>query len=628
MNKVFKIAIAISILWLPFACNSNKESKKEKGIAAVKDGEINLNSLKSTKNAINSLPFKNISKLTDYEGTSSNWKEASNVNSNYLVKHNLNMREGSGVIFYKNTTESKENLVSKIKHNMIELKFDFMTSKESSLDVLFMGRYNITLSDSWKISDPTYKDCGGLGKGNNGVAPKKNASKAPGLWQKMRVVFSGPKFNKKGNKIEDAIFEKVFLNGELIHKNISINTLPSKAVYKKEISGKAPLIFKGNKGGVAFKNIEYKTFDRKNLEVKKLTYKLYDGVFKKYSDFEDTKPDDKGKVTGFYSDKVTDKKNSFAIEFKGELDIPIAGDYLFHLKSIENSRLFIDGKEVVDISTRNFYEVQTKVKKIKLSAGRKEIKVLCRKGKRGQHKLYVLLEGPELKRGSLNSYPSDHIGKNNRPILIKAEDEVVIQRGFVKNRGETETKTIAVGHPNNINYVINYATISLVQFWNGEFADVTDMWHGRGKAQLLVPIVSPEQNEVDYSIKILADKNKTAWKKGDTKQIKFEGYRLNKEKEPTFMYKQGQMSVEDHFTSNKETNTLDRKLVVNNIHKNAYFRAAKGKFIDKVSEDTYSINGRYFIKVSGASKPFIRNIKNNDELLIPVINTIKYSLIW
>lgn len=631
MNKILKSFFLLGIL---ISCESSYEKKvgaldiPQKKEQSSKNTSSKKKGKKKKTATVISLPYQQINSLFEFTNVPVSWKEAGKVKANYAVKHDLKIEAGKGILVYQENKTSKGALNSQLKHSNIEIEFDFMPAKSSHLDLLFMGRYNLVLSDSWKAESLNYKSCGALGKGNKGKAPKINVSKAPGLWQHMKVVFLAPKFDTEGNKITDATFKEVHYNGVLIHQNVGIKSPTNSAIYNTETPNKAPLVFKGTHGAFAFKNIKYKTFDKTNLKVTNLTYKYYKGNFPKLSDLEKAEIVDSGKIDGFYTDKIYDNRNLFGLEFNGEITIPHSGTYVFHLKSVGLSKIFIDGKEVIFNNTQHPYSIVDKYQKVQLTKGIKDFKLQCSKGKKGHHKLFVLVEGPELRYGSLNSYPSANLGKPKNPITLKATNEVVIQRGFVLHHGVQKTNTLSVGHPEKINYSVDFSTLSLIQFWNGEFADLTDMWHARGKKQLLTPLVTPIQSSGDYSIKILKDKKTTSWEQAEVVPVTFEGYRLNNTKEPIFLYKQGQMVIEDHISVNKKTKVLERELSILNLSKDAFFRIATGKSIEEIAENTFNIDGNYLIKVESKNKPYLREIDQKMELLTSVESTIKYAVIW
>ena len=95
---------------------------------------------------------------------------------------------------------------------------------------------------------------GDLGALYSAAAPKKNASKKPGEWQKFVIEFQAPKFDG-GKKIANAKFVKVTLNGVVLHENVEMKQqTPGGLTGKEHPTG--PLMFQGDHGPVAFRNIK------------------------------------------------------------------------------------------------------------------------------------------------------------------------------------------------------------------------------------------------------------------------------------------------------------------------------------------------------------------------------------
>src|SRR5438093_343659 len=89
------------------------------------------------------------------------------------------------------------------------------------------------------------------------AAPKTNAAKAPGEWQKMVIEFKAPRFEGE-KKTASAKFAKVTLNGQVIHENVEMKgPTPSGITGKEAATG--PLMFQGDHGPVAFRNIRITT---------------------------------------------------------------------------------------------------------------------------------------------------------------------------------------------------------------------------------------------------------------------------------------------------------------------------------------------------------------------------------
>jgi len=131
------------------------------------------------------------------------------------------------------------------------ITLDVMVPKGSNSGVYVMGEYEVQVLDSWGKEKVDKGDMGGL---YNTAAPRKNASKKPGEWQTLEIVFEAPKF-AGDKKTANAKFVKVVLNGETIHENVEMAG-PTPACLTNKESKEGPLMFQGDHGPVAFRNIK------------------------------------------------------------------------------------------------------------------------------------------------------------------------------------------------------------------------------------------------------------------------------------------------------------------------------------------------------------------------------------
>jgi hypothetical protein len=89
------------------------------------------------------------------------------------------------------------------------------------------------------------------------MAPLNNASRAPGLWQHLKIKFQAPQFNAAGVKIRNALFQEVYLNGVLVQLQQEVTGPTRSSTFENE-QAMGPLMFQGDHGNVAFRNIQYK----------------------------------------------------------------------------------------------------------------------------------------------------------------------------------------------------------------------------------------------------------------------------------------------------------------------------------------------------------------------------------
>ena len=91
--------------------------------------------------------------------------------------------------------------------------------------------------------------------------------------------------------------------------------------------------------------LEVDAFDPK---INGLNYEYFEGYIAKTSDFENLTPIKKGKSTGFDLAAIKGREDHFGIKFQGSMSIPTAGNYTFYLLSDDGSKLYIDGKQIID----------------------------------------------------------------------------------------------------------------------------------------------------------------------------------------------------------------------------------------------------------------------------------------
>jgi len=139
------------------------------------------------------------------------------------------------------------------KFGDIHLELEFMVPKGSNSGVYLMGEYEVQILDSYGKPDDKLTQ-GDLGALYSAAAPKKNAAKKPGEWQKFVIDFQAPRF-EGGKKVANARFIKVVLNDVVLHENVEMKQHTPGGLTGKE-APEGPLMFQGDHGPVAFRNIK------------------------------------------------------------------------------------------------------------------------------------------------------------------------------------------------------------------------------------------------------------------------------------------------------------------------------------------------------------------------------------
>lgn len=132
------------------------------------------------------------------------------------------------------------------------IEVEFMIPKGSNSGVYVMGEYEVQIYDTYGKKDLAPGDMGGI---YTYSAPKVNACKKPGEWQKFVIEFQAPKF-EGGKKVANGKFVKVTFNDKVIHENVELTKGPTPGGLTGKEAPTGPLMFQGDHGAVAYRNIK------------------------------------------------------------------------------------------------------------------------------------------------------------------------------------------------------------------------------------------------------------------------------------------------------------------------------------------------------------------------------------
>lgn len=215
--------------------------------------------------------------LDDYRQADSKWFEASEVSLDSTNHKQLTVKKGEGVLVNGPKGQTKD-LESKRSFGDVELHLEFLLPEGSNSGVYLQGRYEVQIFDSYGKKEPQHADCGGIyerwdeskpdgQKGYEGISPRVNACLPLGEWQSYDIIFNAPRFDADGNKIKNAVFKQIALNGVIIHQNKEVTGATRGGKEGAELA-MAPLRLQGDHGRVAYRNIRVRTLD--NVQESKL----------------------------------------------------------------------------------------------------------------------------------------------------------------------------------------------------------------------------------------------------------------------------------------------------------------------------------------------------------------------
>ena len=595
------------------------------------------------------LPLQN---LNEFRPTGGNWKIAKDVFYD-LNGEDTKITAGTGVLV--NSLQKGDNLPLKstFEHGDIELELDFMMPKGSNSGIYLQGRYEVQLFDSWAVENSKYSDAGaiyqrwddsrGTGReGFEGHPPLVNVSRAPGLWQTLRIVFTAPRFDSLGKKVSNAKFISVYQNGVLVQKNIEV-TGPTQAAYFEDESALGPLVIQGDHGDVAIRNIKYKTYGAETVTMDGMELSYFEGI-KTINDFSQATPLGKMDID-VLAHLAPATRNEFSGSIEATLTVPSAGEYFFNLNlawvpddtppGVINGagKLFIDEKEIVYVDG-----VTGKANgSTQLTAGVHTIKLNYFKTfgywYAPSNDITLTVEGEGIAKTALNVplRADDPVGQ----IAVEVNNKAVMQRGFIMHKGEKRTHTVAVGEPGGANYVIDLSNGELLNVWRGDFVETTPMWYGRGETQLMLPLGNVIEFAGKPSLAVLPTKD-SEWPE-EIDGFAYTEYEVLKNGDPVIRYEMPGVSIRETF----ETRDAGKKLVhslsvISEDEGNQlYCLVADAAKIEKLPNGLYSIDDKsYYLEFERKTTPIMRTTsRGTQELILPVklkdsMGEVTYSIVW
>ncbi len=383
---------------------------------------------------------------------------------------------------------------------------------------------------------------------------------------------------------------------------------------------------------------------------KEVTYSIYkEKSLSKLPDFSKLTPVETGKAKNDILSiaKAKKLKDNFAIVWEGKFDVPKTENYEFFLGSDDGSRLSIDGE--VEIDNDGIHPMKVVKKKVKLEKGEHTFRVTYFEGGGGEE---FSLYANSKSRGEIY-FSDEKTAKAAKkklpppPMLLKPlkPGEAITHRTFLG--GGTQPRSIAVGYPGGINLAWSADTMNLNLIWRGGFVDVGGHWNGRGSGSKIAGfdqskvvegmafqvLESLDEPWVKFSTDKLAyERDKTPEEQVNEIEIgvphadyDFKGYRLDKNRFPTFSYGFQKLDITDRFDPGEidGIEAIHRTISIKGTAgENTYFLIGNsGAFEEK--DGWYSGEGIQ-IKVEGAEttvresegKELIALIKGDTELKV------------
>ncbi|EAZ79559.2 probable large multifunctional protein-putative glycosyl hydrolase [Algoriphagus machipongonensis] len=564
--------------------------------------------------------------LNSFEGNKGSWSEVGKVWADPTVPNELQAADGSGV-FANLPTKKKPgaDLISIEKFGDVDLSLEFMVAPNSNSGVYLQGNYEIQILDSWTSTASKPGDNGGIyqrwdeskpdgQKGYQGYAPRQNASKAPGVWQKLDVSFQAAKFNSNGEKIENARFLYVALNGVTIHENLEVFG-PTRGSLTGEDVAEGPLRIQGDHGAVAFRNVVITPYDAASPKISNVSYETFQGSFNNLEDLSGKTAKAKGTVASL-NEIPASVSGVNLTKIDANLNVAETGEYFITLQVPGGlSGLAVGNETVSDLSNRG-----VRIKK-QLNAGDNPIHIIASKNRNWSvdgFNLYI--SGPGLRNTELLV---SQAGANQAtdPILVDASETPVLRSFRDFPDFKRLSHVVSVASEEKVNYAYDMETGTLIQVWRGEFLDATPMWNSRGNGVsvpqgALINLSTPAINAVNADYQT-------------SEEFRTKGYQLkNGSEDMVFNYLLSGNAVTDEIKVLESGKGISR--TVSGIG-NGFYKVADGVEIQKVAKGYYLLpeTGVYLQYDEGTYGAPVTNSSNDESgIFLPAKGNIVYNLLF
>ncbi|MEC9080598.1 MAG: PA14 domain-containing protein [Verrucomicrobiota bacterium] len=453
-------------------------------------------------------------------------------------------------------------------------------------------------------------------------APAGIAMKAPkfmgGFWGKKRAVTLGYGGKEATVTFDEAYFaESIRQPMDKVAKEAAAPMPPPPAVNDAEMRALIAYVRSLSEGDSAE--------DPSGLiakgKINNFSFAAYKGNWDRLPDFSKLKPFKTGTAkTGTADPGLAGVGENFGVVFEGNIEIARKGDYSFNLGSDDGSRLYINGKLVVD--NDGVHSMRAVKGSIALEPGDAKLRLeYFERG--GEERLALDMSGPGIKRLQLAKQTIQPPRRGpafptGNPITVI--DEARIYRNFIEG---ASPRGIGVGYPEKVNLCFDANTMQIAMLWHGAFMDAARHWNGRGQGF--------QRPSGHYLIQLTRDQpfaqldaDDAAWPRADgrdsrAKGLTFRGYSLMpKHRRPIFDYQIGNsLRVADYAEPvASELPSINRQLKIRGNGEVWYLAAAADSITEE--EGGYKIGGS-LLSVSFPeleAKPMIRESGGRQELLI------------
>jgi hypothetical protein len=421
------------------------------------------------------------------------------------------------------------------------VKLSFRGDAESQAMLALQSRYVLNLP-SLTIGD---------------LSPSSSIDITEGVWQDLEVQFIP---EKNG---QPAILAAVYLNGNPVYYQQPIEA-------ENEEDG--PLIYLPEEEGFEVADFRYARVAGKdsyitedglvNLNLPNLRYEYFhlpEGS-RTFSGWDTQEPVKTGYINRVDLYNIADQNTDYAIRFTGTLNVPRDDEYYFKTWGSGNTMLSLDGRTIAEqAGAPGDWD---NADSLSLTAGDHafDLRIVQHHGWNVNRISYRAAGTAEDLR-FLNAMEERKVIAKpaaTTPRKLETDDEPFLLRSFLYfpapklyEEATKRTHVVSVGEGSGPHYSVDLQTGALLQAWRGDFADVHDMWDGRGEPQVMRPLGPAIQFDGDMLVAASATE---PWPgppaAPDEDDFHHVAHELDGAGRPTFIYGDGQRSISDHIIPN------------------------------------------------------------------------------
>jgi hypothetical protein len=565
--------------------------------------------------------------LSAFRDPGKTWNIVEDVTADLSEKNVFDTEKGEGVLVNQPTSRRKgKDLYTNLEHGDLDLELEYMMARGANSGIYLQGMYEVQLLDSWGKKYPTSGDNGGIyerwdeskadgEKGYQGYPPRQNVSKAPGLWQQMKISFRAPRFDEQGNKVENARMLLVELNGVTIHEDVELLGPTRGAMQSGEVA-RGPLRIQGDHGAVAFRNIKYTLYDNPAPSLSELSYEVYEGKFEEEPNYDELETDRSGS-SDLLTSSLGIEPRQFLLRYQGQMSVETAGTYTFDLRVLGGmGKVVIDGQPALEGVINNGSG------SLQLEAGTHPVEVVYSKYVNWYNPgLGLTVSGPGVRETIISDREDFKQARIQDPILKEANVNTTLRSFMRLPDDQVVSHAISVGSPEQLHYTYDLKSGTVLQAWRGRFLDATPMWDNRGNG------TSVPMGSVVY----LSKPEPTLMASDAEAGFTPKGYLVDTEDRPTFRYLLNGVMVHDAIRVADEGKSLRREISLPQPGGTFEVRLAAGAEIKELEDGYFAVDGKnYYLRVDnpGAAGLSVEETGGKKQLMARLSDKLVYSILF